>query len=119
MVLGCPVAPWAAPQLNTELQCLADPPEFYCNDCIKLIRPSYGNQHHEEAEAADAVDDGGEEDDDDEAWMQEDADQRAYNKAVALANTPQLGQCGVRGQPNRSCYDMEDRHVVERVMWQW
>ena len=51
--------------------------------------------------------------------MQEDPDQRAYNKAVALANTPQLGQCGVRGQPNRSCYDLEDRHIAERVMWQW
>lgn len=77
-----------------------DPLNFYCNDCIKLKRPSYGRQSSEnscpladsngEAEAADSHDDGDE--DDDEYLMREDSDERAHNKAVPLGNTPARGE---------------------------
>ncbi|KAA6419730.1 MAG: hypothetical protein FRX49_10263 [Trebouxia sp. A1-2] len=98
-----------------------EPPDFFCNECMKLRRPSYGklDEHgHPVADSdADAEPADGEEqlDDNDEGyWLREDADERACNKAVALDNTPQLGQCGVRGQPNHSCYDYENRHVSEK-----
>lgn len=80
--------------------CVADPLNFYCNDCIKLKRPSYGRQSSEnscpladsngEAEAADSHDDADE--DDDEYLMREDSDERAHNKAVPLGNTPARGE---------------------------
>ena len=104
----------------------AEPPDFFCNECIKVRRPSYGrlDEHGHpvadsdaEAEPADGEEEIDENDED--YWLKEDADERAYNKAVALDNTPQLGQCGVRGQPNHSCYDHENRHVSEKVMWRW
>lgn len=112
--------------------CLADQPDFFCNDCIKLKRPSYGRRLSKngcpvpysdgEAGSADSAaagsHDEGDEDDDD-YWMREDPDERAHNKAVALGNTPALGQCGVRSQPNHSCYDYEERHISDKVMWQW
>lgn len=111
---------------STMLHCYAEPPDFFCNECMKLRRPSYGklDEHgHPVADSdADAEPADGEEqlDDNDEGyWLREDADERACNKAVALDNTPQLGQCGVRGQPNHSCYDYENRHVSEKVMWRW
>ena len=96
---------------------------------MKLKRPSYGEHLSEngcpladsdgeaESAAADGHDDLDEHDD--EYLMREDPDERAHNKAVALGNTPALGQCGVRSQPNRSCYDYEDHHVSEKVMWRW
>lgn len=104
--------------------CCAESPDFYCNDCIKLKRPSYGRQLDHDGNPvvdSDAESDDAEEDDeeDDEYWMREDSDERAFNKALPLANTPQLGQCGVRGEPNRSCYDHEDINISQRVMWQW
>lgn len=112
--------------------CLADSPDFFCNDCIKLKRPSYGRHLSKdgrpladsdgEAESADSAaagsHDNGDEDDD-EYWMREDPDERACNKAVAVGNTPALGQCGVRSQPNHSCYEYEEQLISDKVMWQW
>ena len=92
---------------------------------MKLRRSSYGrlDEHGHsvadsdaEAESADGEEELDENDED--YWLREDADERAHNKAVALDNI-QLGQCGVRGHPNHSCYDHEDRHVSEKVMWRW
>lgn len=113
--------------MSLNKSCPADSPNFYCNDCIKLRRPSYGLHldangcpvagSDGDAESADKNEDS--DGDDDEYWMRDDADQRASNAAVALDNTPQLGQCGVMGQPNRSCYDYEHHHISQRVMWQW
>ena len=51
--------------------------------------------------------------------MREDPDEKAHNKAVALDNTPALGQCGVRSQPNPSWYDYEEQHISDQVIWQW
>ncbi len=111
---------------STMLPSDAEPPDFFCNECIKVRRPSYGrlDEHGHpvadsdaEAEPADGEEEIDENDED--YWLKEDADERVYNKAVALDNTPQLGQCGVRGQPNHSCYDHENRHVSEKIMWRW
>jgi predicted RNA-binding Zn-ribbon protein involved in translation (DUF1610 family) len=113
---------------STMLHCDAEPPDFFCRECMKVRRPSFERQLDEhghpvadsDAEAEPEADDEEEIDENDEDyWLKEDADERAYNKAVALDNTPQLGQCGVRGQPNHSCYDHEDVHVSEKVMWRW
>ena len=124
--------PIASSSTGLSMSCLADPPDFFCNDCIKLKQPSYGRHLSEngcpladsdgEAESADSAaagrhDDGDE--NDDQYWMREDPDQRACNIAIALDNTPALGQCGVRSQPNHSCYDCEEQHISDKVMWQW
>ncbi len=87
---------------------------------MKVRRPAFERQLDEhghpiadsDAEAEPEADD--EEEIDENYWLREDADERAYNKAVALDNTPQLGQCGVWGQPNHSCYDYTNGHVSER-----